>query len=92
MFMEHTASQYRMRYAPCRCDECRADHRRRHAAERAKRHAECVVIDGRRVAVNPAVRHGTTTAYSYHGCQCEQCTAANADCSRRYRLRKGIRS
>lgn len=87
---EHSASRYRRHH--CRCAVCTEDHRRRYAAERAARARECVMVDGRPVAMNPAATHGTATTYSYYGCRCGPCTEANSDYVRKYRqLRESIR-
>lgn len=58
----------------CRCPRCRqamSHHRRR---ERARRTAECQLIDGR--WTNPHANHGTTSAYTNHCCRCHACTEA----------------
>lgn len=89
--MNHSAALYRGR-KPCRCDTCREGHRRRYAAERAARHSECTIINGRRISTHPSARHGTAATYSYYGCQCEPCTRANSNECKKYRHRKGAHS
>lgn len=39
----------------------------------------------------PDVPHGTLGGYSYHGCSCQACRAANRDHQRRHRARTDIR-
>lgn len=68
----------------CRCDVCVTGHRAQVAAERRRRRAERVQIDGRLVAVN-APTHGTASTYSNHGCRCAPCTAASTEYARTQR-------
>lgn len=89
--MDHSAAHYRAR-TPCRCERCTEAHRRRYAAERAARRAECVVINERAYSVNPRTQHGTVNGYSYYGCRCAPCTRANTQSHKRHRHSKGTDS
>lgn len=58
MNWQHGASAYRR--GKCKCHVCRTEHGKRYESERAKRVAQCVLIDGRWVAT-VAREHGTRT-------------------------------
>lgn len=70
----------------CRRPECREANTASCKRSRAKRYAERELIDGRLVAFGDNITHGSRTATSYYGCQCEECALAHAARERlRYR-------
>jgi len=39
------------------------------------------------IGIVDGVKHGTSSAYGYHGCRCEECTAAAVERVKAWRLR-----
>lgn len=72
----------------CRHPVCRELHARALRAMKWDRYAKRVEIDGRLVAVEPGLPHGTQGTYNNWGCRCVACVAAARDTSARYRSRR----
>lgn len=75
----------------CPCAACTQARRAEHAAHRAERRAQRVLIDGRWVAPLPAPYHGKLNAYREWSCRCPPCVQANSDAWRAYKARRRAR-
>lgn len=80
----HNAAAYRV--GGHRCRECRDAHAVYVRSMRDRRRAERTEVDGR--LVHPDATHGTRSGYEYHGCRCVDCTAANTNAHKKWRVRR----
>lgn len=78
--MRHDNNTY---LSGCRCTDCREAHRAYGARKRSEKQAQRILMDGR--PFHPHAPHGTVNGYSYYGCGCAECTAAQSFANRRYR-------
>lgn len=76
----------------CRCEECRAFNAARSLQQRERkasgRTGRAVVASVEPIALPEGVSHGTRRAYANVGCRCQECRTANAEWSRKYRVRE----
>lgn len=65
----------------CRCEGCKAAHRRYHKAWREERRAAREAVAGQLIAPLSNEFHGLASTYNNHGCRCRECVRAKSDLS-----------
>lgn len=68
----------------CRCDECRAENRKRAFEHKQKQWAQRVLVDGR--LIHPKAKHGTVSGRANYGCECQLCYPSGGATGRPGRL------